>query len=468
MATYYVSSADGSDADNGTTWALAKATIAGALAVATADGDVIFVDSAHAETSGASTAITWNVATANAHVAIISVNRNGSTTTGHSGWLAGATATVGTAAAFNIGTSGAQRLFIYGITMRTDTGNSNANDFNLATATAAAVWVSVHFMNCTLACRGSNAGGLHTWGTSNAASVTVPLIRLENCSVVLPDSSNSAQGINFASGRILWINTTVAFQGANKPPQLFRISASGGSMSRATWVDIIDSDLSGFNAGAIVTAAGLEDGVWRFRNCKMASGVTYTTGTFPAYGCAEIIVERTDDADTTYVLEHHNRLGSVTADIAVYADGGAEFEGAGISWKIVTNATCKESDPFVTQLVERYSSSTSSIAVGFRIAHDSATDLNDRNLWPEIEYASDASFPKGTLKSGRNAQPFDGSAADWANNTDAWTGTGGFSNLNRQTVEQTFTPAAGSRLKGRLVVGATSKTLYVDPLLRIT
>lgn len=49
MANFYVRSTDGSDADNGTTWALAKATLAGALNVATA-GDTIFVSDNHAET----------------------------------------------------------------------------------------------------------------------------------------------------------------------------------------------------------------------------------------------------------------------------------------------------------------------------------------------------------------------------------------------------------------------------------
>jgi len=47
VAYIYVRSTDGLDADNGSTWALAKATITGALNIAS-PGDTIFVSQAHA------------------------------------------------------------------------------------------------------------------------------------------------------------------------------------------------------------------------------------------------------------------------------------------------------------------------------------------------------------------------------------------------------------------------------------
>ena len=45
MATYYVSEAGTNGA--GTSWAAAKTTLAGAIALATASGDVILVDKDH-------------------------------------------------------------------------------------------------------------------------------------------------------------------------------------------------------------------------------------------------------------------------------------------------------------------------------------------------------------------------------------------------------------------------------------
>ena len=63
MATRYVRSTDGSDSDDGSTWALAKATVAGVTAIDTA-GDTLWISQAHAETSGS--AITFAGAGTNA------------------------------------------------------------------------------------------------------------------------------------------------------------------------------------------------------------------------------------------------------------------------------------------------------------------------------------------------------------------------------------------------------------------
>ncbi len=49
MGNLYVRSTDGNDADGGTTWALAKATLDGAAAI-DASGDVIYVSQAHTQT----------------------------------------------------------------------------------------------------------------------------------------------------------------------------------------------------------------------------------------------------------------------------------------------------------------------------------------------------------------------------------------------------------------------------------
>jgi hypothetical protein len=50
MSNIYVRSTDGNNADSGATWALAKATLAGAAAIAVA-GDVIYFSQVHAEST---------------------------------------------------------------------------------------------------------------------------------------------------------------------------------------------------------------------------------------------------------------------------------------------------------------------------------------------------------------------------------------------------------------------------------
>src|SRR5690349_19716487 len=57
-STRYVRSTDGSNSDNGTTWALAKATIAGLDAIDTA-GDTLWVSQVHAESTSSAVTLSF-------------------------------------------------------------------------------------------------------------------------------------------------------------------------------------------------------------------------------------------------------------------------------------------------------------------------------------------------------------------------------------------------------------------------
>lgn len=203
------------------------------------------------------------------------------------------------------------------------------------------------------------------------------------------------------------------------------------------------------------------------RNCKLSATPGLTTGTWLT-NVSSLTVINTDSGDTGNVFEYRNRLGTITENTSIYANSGGKFAGSGISWEIVTSSSCSEYEPFITPWIMRWLESTSSSEVGFRLVHDSATDLHDRNTWQHIEYVSSSTFPQGTLISGRNAQPFDGTAVDWTNDSETWTGTGGFGTANTQTIASTFTPGEKSLIRGRLLLGVASKTLYLDPALRIT
>ena len=56
MTDYFLYDGDGNDSDAGTTWALAKATLAGIIAIPVTSGDRVFVKKDHIETLGAATA----------------------------------------------------------------------------------------------------------------------------------------------------------------------------------------------------------------------------------------------------------------------------------------------------------------------------------------------------------------------------------------------------------------------------
>lgn len=456
MANYYVSSVAG-DNGAGTSWATAKTTIAAGLALATADADIVYVDSAHAETFAS--LIAWDAPTSGTRVALISVNRNGSTTTGHSGWLAGASASASAAAGIDIAQTRAQTLFIFGVSMVAWTSNSSSNSIDIAAGSA--FDINVVMQSCTFNTPMTNSSPGMTFGNQGASTVLNKTIRLIDPVFVL---KNNATGASLSIGSVFLTisGMTCSFAGANKPATLF--GTLTGVNSR---LEIMDSDLAGYDKSGGFYFNSSFRGEIVVRNTKLHATPGLMDGTAWVTDNASITLINVDSGDSKNVFEYRNRLGTLTENASIYADNGGKFDGAGISWQVVTTSECSEHRPFILPWMARRSSSVVSTIVGFRIAHDSATDLHNRNLWSEIEYVSSASFPKGTLVSSQNAQPFDGSAADWTNDSETWTGISGFTNQNTQTISSTFTPAEASTILGRLLVGVASKTLYVDPLLRV-
>lgn len=469
MATYYVSSVIGnSDANSGATWTLAKATVAGALAVATTTGDIIYVDSAHVFAPAA--AITWDVGTAGQRVQIISVNRNGSTTTGHSGFLAGAKETVGSnAQAFTIGTTRGGVFYIFGMYIEANNGASSSNVVNFPGPSSGGLVLTCE--SCTISTPGTGAQAEITFGTISAAR-QVPLIKLKDCTFIAHSNTSSAGGVittNVVELEI--INPTFQYAGANKPPSLFRPVGT-------CQIKVIDGDISGFNSGQLVLVTDFYGGDITFASLKKSGTPTVVSGTWPASNASEVIEINTDSADTKTVLSYRTRLGTLLSTESVYRTTATAFQigSVGVGWQIVTTSACNEGEPFVCSwLTNGFDTNTSAKTGSVKIIHDSATNLHNRNCWIEYEYVSSASFPIGTLGSGRNVQPFDGTSVDLASDSDTWSGVNGTSfpvttTGNKQKVTSgtvggttTFTPAEGSAVMARLFVGVATKTLYVDP-----
>jgi len=100
------------------------------------------------------------------------------------------------------------------------------------------------------------------------------------------------------------------------------------------------------------------------------------------------------------------------------------------------------------------------IDVEFEIVHDSATDLTDAEIWPEVLVRESASDTLGTWVSGGVADILT-AGTDWPNSSETWTGTGGFTNPNKQTLSVTVSPRVAGPLMCRIVVAKASKTVYL-------
>ncbi len=300
MATIFLSSVDGSDSDNGSTWALAKATLTGALAAISADGDIIKVDSAHSETIAADAAYTVPK-----RIKIVSVNRSGS-----DALLAGASIkTDGNKIIEMTGTGYA--FYVYGMTL----GLSN-------TTQGPAIYVNSRtgcqatYDTCTFDLNADNNGvGVYA-GSENAAAQTATTLR--NCTFKL---YRTGQFLSCLGERTNLINCSLDVAGS-APTKFLYISGNGVLTCEGC-------DWSHVGSGTLVAPGGWADeGIAIFRNCKFGSGMTllgaaiylgYNEANHAAfaYNCAS--------GDTHYALWHVNALGETTVSTSVYvtADGAA-------------------------------------------------------------------------------------------------------------------------------------------------
>lgn len=450
MTTYFVSSVDGNNADSGLTWALAKQTVAGALAVPAVSGDIILVDSAHAFTATA--AITWTPPAGN--IAIISVNRAGG-----DAWLAGASESIGAAnSQFLIANAAGSAMFVYGMSLFGGT-NNNANCFiTLLTSTSGIS--SLEMVSCTINLQSVNTSGVLNFGTSVATTARSNRIRLLNCTLQC-DASRAGTFALIQRARVELINPAFAMNGATKPAILFAGATAGDTGS----ILIRDADLTGYavSGGAYFGVANFNTISAVVENCKISATPSITTGAWPG-GEASITLRNVDSGDTINSFEYRDAYGTITENASIYFDAGADFNGAGISWQIVTTAAANEYTPFVTPIVgEIWNTTTSAQTAEIELVRDSATALTDREIWSGIDYPASASFPNYTRASNRHANPFTGTGAAQPTSTGAWTGTGGFSNTTKQKLQHAFTAAEVGMLTARVHVGKASETLYLHP-----
>ena len=460
MADYYVwSGATG--AGTGASWADAYTTLTGALAGATGTGPHnIIVDSALAE-SVAAAAANITAATAGATINIQSVNRGGRTTgTGHDGLLSGASVSTANTYAINIANTRSQTLTISGVTFAANGGASASNNINVATT--AAVDAVVEMVNCTMTINGTAAAvGVYLGPAGSASNVRAARIRMKDCTI---------NGANRTTGSIIFLQSaeatitglTTGYSGANKPAQLFAVTSSSDRGS----YEITDSDLSGFNtsSGNLVLLTNFTHRL-AFANCKLSPSVGFVTGTwFNSVG--SITWVNSDSGDTKVVFRHENQLGTATHDVTYYRTNGAKMYGSGMGLKVVTSATCSESNPFVLPLFFRaLSASGSSTTFAVEMLRASAVPT-DRESWLEISYISDSGFPLGTAATSRNATPYTGTGANLTSSSESWAGSLSGGTACKMTV--TATPSEVSLIRARISYAKPSDTVYVDPCVTIS
>lgn len=448
MATLYVRSTDGSDADNGTTWALAKATIAGVSAIDSA-GDTIYISQSHAESSGSGQ--TFAGAGTNASPLKVICGNDAAEPPTAVATTATVTTTSGT-----ISLNGAMywygTTFISALVMNLNGGSANSTQL---------------FENCSFQTTTAGSSGyIATGTTANATYKTT----LKNCTLKFANSANyfSVFGDTVIEGGS-------AVSGTTTPTSLFRFAGDRTSSN------LVCSGFDFSNFASTInlcsTTSSVSSGKMVFRDCKLpaswsgslvASGLVGLGQRFEMYNC--------DSTDTNYRLWVEDYAGSIKQETTIVRTGGASDGTTGLSWKMVTSSTA--SYPTIrleSPEIHVWNSTLSSVTATIEIVHDTnvtggqgagtSSRFQDNEIWMELMYLGTSGVPLGTWVSDCKADIL-ATAADQTDSSETWTTTG-LTTPQKQKLSVTFTPAEVGFIVAKVVMAKASKTIYVCPKMTV-
>lgn len=443
MAVVYLRSTDGSDSDDGSTWALAKATLAAALTAAGAGGTV-YVSQSHAQmqsytmtlaspgTAGSATRVVCVADSAEPPVSLASTakvstfgNESSISFTGH--------------------------VYYYGITFIAGNASTDDASINITPSSGDAETI---FDHCNLVI--ASTSPLSRICLGNTSTAIPSTVILSNTTVQFADTN---QSIVLGQSIIRWNNTPSAIQGAAIPTSL--ISYATLSTFTANGVD-----LSAYGAGKNLVVPSFDPQFFSFSNCRLGSSVSVLSTSIGSPGGTEVYIDNCDSSDTNYRMEHYKYQGSVKTETSKIRSGGASDGTTPISWNMTTLAGSSFVSPLESPPISIWNETTgSSKTVTVEIAQDSAaTALDDDEIWMEVEYLGTQGYPVSSIASDRKTNILS-TAATQTTSSVTWNN---MTTPTKQKLEVSFTPQVKGLFTARVMLAKASTTVYVDPILTVS
>lgn len=436
MANRYVYSGAGGAA-TGADWANAHLTLAAAITASSA-GDTFFVASDHSHNYGASTTLTFK-GTLTAPDRIVSVNRAGSVPPVAADVLAGALEGTN-AASTNLTING--NFYSYGVTFAVGSGQSTSCDVRCGTSGSP---LQV-YDNCQF----------HLLSTGTSSQIRMPGLALAKIKLIAPKFkfSATAQQIDIDGGQLEVFGdpaNSILASGSSVPTTLFAANA-------INLVVISGCDLSALSGTLFGTLATPPADI-RLVNCKLHASATITAT--PTVEGPLVSAISANSANNVARSERYHYRGTLTTETTIKRTTGASDGATAYSWKLVTTANAKRDFPLETfEGVVWNDAGGASKTLTVHTVTDNVT-LTDAEIWLEVEYLGDVSYPVTTLITDANATVLT-TAANQASSTETWTTTG-LTTPVKQKLEVTFTPQMAGLIRWKVKVAKASTTAYVCP-----
>jgi len=449
VADIYVRSTDGANADDGSTWALAKANLAGAAAIDAA-GDRIFVSDNHLESTAGAVTLTLAGTAANP-TRIICGDDAAEPPTAVA--LTGEMRTTGTSGSVVVD----GHAYVYGMKFKPGFDNPVAN-INFTCGNAAS-GNRQFYEKCEFHML-ANSGASHLYiGT---AGLVHSFVTLKDCWFFMQHANT-----DFAVNGSLHIRGGGLLAGTQTNSGGLFVTSSN-RLARIV-VDGFDFSAAG-SALSLVKQSTSGVGHFVFRNCKLPaswSGSLFAAAvTEPGYHAE---MWNCDSGDTNYRMWVENYAGSIRDETTLVRTGGASDGDTPLAWKMTTTANARAPDVALRSpeiFSERITSVGAAKTITVEILHDSATNLKDDEIWLEVQYLGTSGVPLSSFANDAKADVL-ATAADQTASSETWTTTG-MSNPNKQKLAVTFTPQEEGVAIVTVCLAKASYTVYVDPKATIT
>lgn len=452
MAVYYVRSLAGG-AGTGADWTNAFTTLLGATAVAT-NADTVYVSDDHAETDTLSLTLTLPTSPG---LRILGAGEHVNTPPNSlqpSGTYSSVARTGNVAINFN------GCAYIYGMEFRAGVGAAN-NAANIVVGATANVLQALIFDNCLFYKGGTGTSSL-ILGFAPAATAVTGEITLNNCVYRSAGSAGANNRIFLREARITFTNFSI-HASTTATTTLFHFN--DGAPANAL---IQSSDLSGVSFTNLFNVAFSVSSLAIVRDCKLPGSVVISTGTNPSPGGPVILMHNCDSADTHLRLSEQYWHGGITQQTGTLTRTGGATQADSTSYSLLMagNAnTVNMWHPLQSTEFSVFNTTVgSSMTATVEILRDSVTNLQDNQIWLEVQYLNTSGVPLGAVSSDRVSSVI-ASAADQTASSATWDTTG-MANPNKQKLVCTFTPQEAGYVIGRVYLAANT-SVYVDPYITL-
>ena len=317
-------------------------------------------------------------------------------------------ATISTTANVAITLSGLGSFYYHGITFIAGVGATPTGAMIVVgNAAVSQVQNWYYFNNCSLQLGGTGSATASQIQLGNAASATWAIVVFNNTTVKF---TNASHYIFPAFCQFTWQNTgQVLAVGSSVPTEFIKPALLAGCLSTVVLEAL---DLSQLTGSLFANTAFPYIGSLTIKDCKLNAAATITQ---PINTGQSVQLSRSDSAATAYKSSRSTYEGIESTETSIVRTGGyADPTGQVQSRKLVTSANAQWLRPYKAQAMAVWNgvvgSSKTAVTVYGTVNAAGALPNND-DIWMEVSYLGDASFPKGSTATSGKAQVWSVNAA---------------------------------------------------------